>query len=194
MPGKGKPFTPDDTRINKVGAPKKRKLRDILDGLGAVTIKDANGIELDRYAGEERLLKEIVDVGIREKNPAMMKFIYQHMNTPQADPELNKIKLASEKARAAKLEIANAKARGELISRDYVKRVFGKIYSVHRSIFISGAPTLSTKISAITNIKDDVIKIKINEEIDAHCYKTLQAIKREINDFLTEVGGEVIKE
>ena len=193
MPGKGKPFTKTDSRINKVGRPKKKTMKDILDNLGMVQIKNKDG-SIDQYEGMERLFKEIVDVGIREKNPAMMKFIYQHMNTPQADPELNKIKLASEKARAAKLEIANAKARGELISRDYVKRVFGKIYSVHRSIFISGAPTLSTKISAITNIKDDVIKIKINEEIDAHCYKTLQAIKREINDFLTEVGGEVIKE
>jgi len=191
---RGKPFTKDDPRRHTEGAPKKKSMKDILEGLGAIIIKNEAGEVLEQYEGMERLFKEIVDVGIREKNPAMMKFIYQHMNMPQVDPELSEIKKQSEKARAAKLEIANEKARGELIPKIGVKRVLGEIFSITRSIYLSGVSTVSTKAAAIAGVKDDVTKMKINEIYDEHCYKTLNAIFRAINDYLQSYKAELIKE
>jgi hypothetical protein len=99
-------FKKNDPRINRTGRPKKKTFSDILDGMGAI-IKDKDGKEIDRLDGDERLLKEIVDTAIREKNPAMMKFIYQHMNAPQSDAEILSLKKRTETARAKKIEIEN---------------------------------------------------------------------------------------
>ncbi|MDR0475568.1 MAG: hypothetical protein LBH43_18080 [Treponema sp.] len=184
MGGKGKPFEEDDSRQNREGRPKKKTLQDIINSLGAIIYKDESGKELSRYEGNDRLLREIVDVGIKEKNPAMMKFIYQHMNTPQADPELASVKLAAERARAAKLEIANAKARGELISRNLVSRVLGKIYAIDQSIFLAIGPTTAGVIAAETGIKSDEVKLRIEEIITQAIYQGITAEKRIINDFL----------
>jgi len=190
----GRPFVKGDPRIYPKENFRKKTFQDVLNSVGAVVVKDKDGKEIDKFEGEDLLIKEIVNIGIKEKNPAMMKFIYQHMNMPQVDPELSAIKKQAERARAAKLEIANAKARGELISRDYIKKMFGEIYSVHRSIFLSGGPVISVSLAAKLGIKDDEKKMIINEDVDNHFYKTLSAIKRKINDFLTADGGEPLPE
>jgi hypothetical protein len=186
-------FKPGDPRIHRTGRPKKKTFHDILQDMGAV-IKDKDGKEIDRLDGDERLLKEIVDAAIREKNPAMMKFIYQHMNAPQADPETLEIKKRTETARAQKLEIANQKARGELISRDLVRRVFGQVYAVDRSIFLAIGPTTAAEIAAEAKIKDDALVLKIEDVITKSIYQGLSAAKRAINDFLTSGGGEPIRD
>ena len=118
-------FIEGDPRIHKGGRPKKKTFSDILEGLGTVTIRDKEtGKIIDKLEGNDRLLKEIVDVGIKEKNPAMMKFIYQHLNAPQYDGELLEIKKQVEKARAAKIELENeiknkrAAMRAEMESYD----------------------------------------------------------------------------
>ena len=193
MPGKGRPFISDDPRRNIEGRPKKKTFQDILDNLGAIVVKDGEGNEIERIVGEDRLIKEIVDVGIREKNPAMMKFIYQHMNMPQIDPEIAQIKKQSERARALKLEIANERARGELISRSTVIRVMGKIYAAHQANFLSIGPTSSGLIAAELGVKGDAERLKIEELITKDTYQALSAIKREINDFLIYLKTEPIK-
>ncbi|MDR3341816.1 MAG: hypothetical protein LBT14_03330 [Treponema sp.] len=108
-------FKPGDPRIHREGRPKKKTFQDILIEMGAV-IKDKEGNEIDRLDGDERLLQQIVDIGIKEKNPAMMKFIYQHIHAPQADEEILALKKRTETARAKKIEIDNAvrKDRAEL--------------------------------------------------------------------------------
>jgi hypothetical protein len=99
-------FKSGDPRIHKGGRPKKKTFQEILLDMGAV-IKDKDGNEIDRLDGDERLLKQIIDIGIKEKNPAMMKFIYQHIHAPQADAEILSLKKRTETARAKRLEIEN---------------------------------------------------------------------------------------
>jgi hypothetical protein len=182
-------FKPGDPRIHKGGRPKKKTFEDILKDMGAV-IKDLNGNEIDRLDGSERLLKEIVDIGIKEKNPAMMKFIYQKMNVPQADPETAELKKRTERARAQKIEIQNAECRKELVETASVKLVFGRVYSAFTSIVLPLGAKLADQVAAEYKLSDNTARLRVQEIMDDELYAALSGIKREINDFLRHCAVE----
>lgn len=186
-------FRPGDLRINRGGRPKKTTLQDILKSMGA-TIIGEDGKVIENLPGDEKMLHNMVDIAIKEKDPAMMKFIYQRLNVPQADPETLEIKKRVETARAQKLEIANQKAKGELISRDLARRVFGQVYAVDRSIFLAIGPTTAGEIAAEAKIKDETVILKIEDIITKAVYQGLAAEKRAINDFLLSGGGEPVRD
>jgi hypothetical protein len=99
-----------------------------------------------------------------------------------------------EKARAEKLEIENAKKRGELIDRVYVAQVFSEIYGIHRGILLNIAPGLSDTIAAIAGASGSEKTLKIQETIDNEIYSGLAAIKAGINKFLRKHEAPEIKD
>jgi hypothetical protein len=99
-------FVKGDPRIHKGGRPRKKTLQDILSESGASFV-DKDGNVIEDVTRDESLLRAIVDAAVKNKNPEMMKFVYQHLNAPQADGELLKIKKQVEKARAKKIQIEN---------------------------------------------------------------------------------------
>ena len=143
---------------------------------------------------DEAVAQKIANLAIKKNNPALLKYIYKLVDEEKPDPELTSIKMAGERARTEKLEIANKRARGELIDRDYVRRVFGNIYSIHRSIFLPIGKTWAGAISAEMGINDEVKRLKIEEIITRESYQALSAIKREINDFLIANEGAPIED
>ena len=156
---------------------------------GLILDSDGNPLPFD-----DALAKRIVKIAVEENDRPMLKFVYKLMSDGEnvPDPELSEVKLAAERARAAKLEIANDKARGDLINRALVARVMGKIYAIHQSNFLSIGPTLAGIIAAELKIKTDVERLKIEELVTKDTYQALSAIKREINDFLISLKSDPI--
>jgi DNA-binding transcriptional MerR regulator len=88
-----------------------------------------------------------------------------------------------EKERALKMQILNAKARGELIERVFVARVFSEIFSIERSILLNIGPSMSDTIAAIEEKSEGERALKIQQIIDKEIYGALGAIKAAINKF-----------
>jgi len=191
LPSNGKPFVPGDPRRNNNGRPKKPSFAERMEKEFGGVIRDSEGKPLPF---DDALAKKIVRIAIEDNDRGMLKFVYRLMsegeNTP--DPELSEVKLSAERARAAKLEIANEKARGELINRVLVARVMGRIYAAHQANFLSIGPTSAGIIAAELGIKNDTQRIKIEELITKDTYQALSAIKREINDFLINIKSAPI--
>jgi len=89
-----------------------------------------------------------------------------------------------EKERALKMQILNQKARGELIERVFVSRVFSEIFSIERSILLNIGPALSDTIAAIEEGTEGERALKIQQIIDKEIYAALGAIKAAINKFM----------
>jgi hypothetical protein len=111
----------------------------------------------------------------------------------ESDVEKADFRKRFEKARAEKLEIANAKARGELIDRALVTRVFSEIYSIERSIILNVGPAQAGTIAALFG-GDAEATLKIQKIIDGDNYAALGAIKAAINSFLRRVETDEIKD
>jgi hypothetical protein len=101
-----------------------------------------------------------------------------------------------EKARAEKLELDNARKRGDLVERVRVARVFSEIFSVHRSVLLSvgagQADTIATILEKEPPGQDRTLKIQ--KIIDDEIYNALGAIKAAINRFLRSVGETEIED
>jgi hypothetical protein len=101
--------------------------------------------------------------------------------------EKNDLQCKKLKKDIEKLEIANAKARGQLISRDFVSRLFSKIYNIDVNQFLQLKDVLTTKISGVVGLDSPEDKLKITEIVNNELYKTQSHIQREIDDFLAEL-------
>jgi hypothetical protein len=186
-------FIRNDPRINKAGRPRKKTLQDILDDMGA-KILDKQGNVIDSLDGTEALVRNIVEAGIKEKDPAMMKFIYQRLNVPQADPETAELKKRTERARAQKIEIQNAERRKELVETASVKLVFGRVYSAFTSIVLPLGAKLADQVAAEYKLSDSAARLRVQEIMDDELYAALTGIKREINDFLRRCAAGPLPE
>jgi hypothetical protein len=155
---------------------------------------DKEGKVIGSTDGTEALVRNIVEAGIKEKDPAMMKFIYQRLNVPQADPETAELKKRTEKARAQKIEIQNAERRKELVETAAVKLVFGRVYAAFTSIVLPLGAKLADQVAAEYKLSDSAARIRVQEIMDDELYAALSGIKREINGFLRNCAAEPLPE
>ena len=192
---RGKPFSKDDPRINKTGRPRKKELYELWKEKfdGKVFDQDGRPIPFEELMADKKAQKCF---GGDDNFLRLMAQVTQRREPPPPDEETVRSKRSAEAARAEKMEIANQKARGELIYRSYVARTLGKIYAIIRSVFLATGPSIAGTIAAELGIKDDARRLRIEELITTQNYHALSAIKREINDFLQAVeekpleGGE----
>ncbi|MDR0476092.1 MAG: hypothetical protein LBH43_20795 [Treponema sp.] len=99
-----------------------------------------------------------------------------------------------ERERALKMQIQNQKARGELIDRLFVARVFSEIYGTHRSILVNIAPSLSDTLAAIAGTAEAEKILKMQEIIDSEIYNALSAIKSAVNKFMRQFDIDEIND
>ena len=99
-----------------------------------------------------------------------------------------------ERERAVKLQLQNQKARGELIDRVFVARVFSEIYGIHRSILLNIGPGLSDSLAAIAGTAAAEKILKMQELIDGQIYAAIGAIKAAINKFMRQFNIEEIQD
>ncbi len=111
----------------------------------------------------------------------------------ESDSARADFRLRYERARAEKLEIQNAKARGELVDRALVARVFSEIYSIERSIILNIGAAHSGTIAALDGETAEKT-LKIQKLIDGEIYAALGAIKAAINNFLRRIEADEIKD
>jgi hypothetical protein len=97
-----------------------------------------------------------------------------------------------EKERALKMQIQNQKARGELIERVFIARVFSEIFTIDRSILLNIGPSLSDTLAAIAEGSESEKALKMQRLIDKEIYSALGAIKAAINKFLRQFNMDEI--
>jgi len=95
-----------------------------------------------------------------------------------------------EKERALKMQVQNQKARGELIERIFIARVFSELFTIDRSILLNIRPSLSDTIAAIEEGEGRALKIQ--QLIDKETYAALGAIKAAMNRFFRKFDIEEI--
>jgi len=84
--------------------------------------------------------------------------------------------------------------RRELIERQLVQTIFGKLYSIDKNEFLTIGDKLAPDIATLASVDDPAVILQINERIEEECYKVLAHIKRIMGDFLESVGGELIED
>jgi hypothetical protein len=94
------------------------------------------------------------------------------------------------KQAAIKLETDQKKARGNLIKRSLVQRVFAKLYTVDTNELLPLKDRLSPEIAALVGVDDPELILKINKRIEKEIYKSLKHIKRLMDDFLESIEVE----
>jgi hypothetical protein len=119
---------------------------------------------------------------------------FEKKETSEATQQGANYRQRFEAARAEKLEIANAKARGDLIGRVLIARVFSEIYNVDRSILLNIGPGLSGTIAAIVEEGAADRVLKIQQIIDGEIYAALGAIKAVVNKFLRGIEAEEVRD
>lgn len=88
---------------------------------------------------------------------------------------------------ALKTRVERQHKRGELIERTMVKAVLGKMYQVDVQELRMVGAKLSPDICGLIGVDDPVIQLMVEQRIEGEILKSLEHIKRIINDFLTEV-------
>jgi len=131
--------------------------------------------------------RDIKPIGKRGRASLYDPAEFQEKETAGGGVERTDWRRRFEKARTEKLEIQNAKARGELIDRALIARVFSQIYSIDRSILMNIGAAHAGTIAALGGDTADR-SLKIQKIIDGEIYAALGAVKAEINKFLNQTG------
>jgi hypothetical protein len=111
------------------------------------------------------------------------------------DEQLQKLywDIRKTKESALKVEVERNKARGVLIKRDLVQRVFAKLYTIDSNELKPLGDKLAPEIAAIFESDDPKLILKVNKKIEKEIFRSLGHIKRLMNDFLIKIGTEGIK-
>ena len=131
----------------------------------------------------------------RKKQPVEVPDDRTYNLPPPVKPSRKATKLAAAKQLKLDEEIEekrlkNAARRKELVDRDTVRRVFGKLYKVDvdelRTIGSKSAP----EIANVCGVEDSELILKISAAIDKEVFAALRHIQKIMNDFFDEVGTE----
>jgi hypothetical protein len=104
--------------------------------------------------------------------------------------EKHKLQCDKLKEDIEKIQIANAKARNDLIDKNFVVLIFNKIYSIDQNEFLQLKDVLTEKICNVAGINEPKLKLKIAELTNKELYKTQNHIKIEIDKFLDKLEAE----
>jgi hypothetical protein len=159
------------------------------------TLKDIAAMRGVSYEAMNHLRdrRGIKPIGKRGNSMLYDPEAFKPKDADENDSERSDFRRRYERARAEKLEIANAKARGELIDRALVARTFSEIYSIERSIILNVGPAHAGTIAALSGEAAEKT-LKIQKLIDGEMYAALGAIKAAVNKFLKSVEADEIKD
>lgn len=82
------------------------------------------------------------------------------------------------------LRQTRAAKRGELISRDTVKRFMDGLVSIHRSELTTLGAKTAPEIMSACGVNEDSALVRIEEVLDAAVYRVIAHIQRQTTDFL----------
>lgn len=85
--------------------------------------------------------------------------------------------------RIIKLRVETAAKRGELIDREVVREAFMKFYAVHTGELHPLGDKIAQDLTAIFGDDDEEKATEVRKSVDGHVFKTLQHIKRLMDDF-----------
>lgn len=91
------------------------------------------------------------------------------------------------------LQLKTEERKQQLVPRDLVRRVLGKLYQIDVNELRTLPDKLASDIAAECKIDDTDIIFAINKIIEKEIYKTLEHMKRLLNDFLIGIKAERIK-
>jgi hypothetical protein len=100
--------------------------------------------------------------------------------------------LEKSQEQARKLKLQNQRERNELVPRILVRRVFGQLYLIDTNELRTLGDKLASEVAALCGVDDPNLIVSINQRIETEVFRSLEHIKKRFNDFLLEVGGEVL--
>lgn len=118
---------------------------------------------------------------------------------PKTDAELENV-LKNEADRLKVIEdiiskrFKRAIERQELIPRQFVRVVLGKLYMIDVNEFLTLGNNIASEVAGMMGINDSKKIIKIGKFVEKKCYRILQHKKRLINKDLKKVNSEPIDE
>lgn len=95
-------------------------------------------------------------------------------------------------AQIQQLQVKTEEMRKKLISRDLVKKVLSRLYTIDINEFRTLGPNLAPEIAAIAKIDDSETIIRIEAIVEKEVYNILRHVKRLMDDFLKSVEAERI--
>ncbi|GHU93690.1 hypothetical protein FACS189479_05420 [Spirochaetia bacterium] len=157
----------------------------------AARIKDKNGNPIDI---DEVLAKKLILASLQEDaDPSLVAKVHTlSTRDDAADPEMREIKLLKAKEDYEASRFKRELARGEYIPRDFIASVFGKIYSIHRTVILNFGPSLSGVIAGKMKVRSAAVNLEIEKYVTDEAYSALIAIQREINNGLEKMGAPVL--
>ena len=93
-------------------------------------------------------------------------------------------------ANAEKAEMEVKIKMKDLISRALASRVFRKIYTIDSTEWRGLGPRIAPDIMAACKIEDPTKEVEISDLVERQVFRTLDHVKRVINEFLEEVESE----
>jgi hypothetical protein len=138
--------------------------------------------------------RDIQSIGKRGRASLYNPAEFETKATTEATEQRTDFRMRFERARAEKLELENAKKRGDLIGRVLIDQVFSELYNIDRSILLNVGPGLSCTIASVTEGETSERTLKIQELIDREIYSALGAIKATLNKFLRHIDAPEIKD
>jgi hypothetical protein len=91
-----------------------------------------------------------------------------------------------------KIELHNAKTRGELVDREVIQAYVHETHEIDNGQWKTLGLKISTDIAAVFGIDDDELIRRACDVVDKEVYNILKQVKRMQNAFLKKIGAEKI--